>query len=59
MTTRKTIKSPAKSRDPRPIEIYASRRIAGFDAAEADLGRFLNRKRQISRPKSPAARGPR
>jgi hypothetical protein len=40
MTTRKTIKSPAKSRDPRPIELYTSRRIAEFDAAEADLGGF-------------------
>ena len=32
-----------------PIEIYSNRRIAEFDAAEAELGEALRRKRPTSR----------
>ena len=32
-----------------PIEIYSKKRIAEFDAAEAELGEVLHRKRPASR----------
>jgi AbrB family looped-hinge helix DNA binding protein len=32
-----------------PIEIYSKKRIAEFDAAEAELGEVLRRKRPVSR----------
>jgi AbrB family looped-hinge helix DNA binding protein len=35
-----------------PVEIYSDARIAEFDAAEAQLGEVLRRKRKVSRRSS-------
>ena len=42
-----------------PVEIYSDARIAEFDAAEAELGEVLRRKRPVSRRRrNLAAKGP-
>ena len=35
-----------------PVEVYSEARIAEFDAAEAELGEVLHRKRPVSRRRS-------
>jgi hypothetical protein len=57
MTNRKHTKSPSKSDEPKAVEIYGRSRIAEFDAAEADLGKVLHRKKLTVRRKSPRRGG--
>jgi AbrB family looped-hinge helix DNA binding protein len=33
-----------------PVEIYTEKRVREFDDAEAELGRFLNRRRRSTKP---------